>query len=212
MSEPLKVMLVGEGANELGDWIRDVPFRTARRTRRKDAPPVIGVLEALLRKVAPDGWEVVDARPWSSLVKLTQRTGASGDARNLRKVLLHATEQGCDVVVFSRDRDGAKNRSRQVELDAIVSESSAAGTVKVVGSVAVETLEAWVLAAAGDRKCESYADPARELTERFEVPPKDTRAMVALVEAADLSAAAACSASLQRWIGSARRVFVPATA
>lgn len=213
MNEPLKVMLVGEGANELGDWIQDAPYRMARRTRRKAPLPVVGVLETLLRKVAPDGWTVVDALPWSSLVKLKQKTDAFGDARNLARALLRAKEQRYDVVVFSRDRDGAKNRSRQVEVDAIVTESSStSGAVKVVGAVAVETLEAWVLAAAGDQKCESYTDPARELTDRFNVPSKDTSAMVALVEAADLSAAAARSESLQRWIGSARWVFAPATA
>jgi hypothetical protein len=203
-------MLVGEGANELGDWIKEAPYRNAPRSRRGDAPPAVGVLETLMRKVAPGGWSVVDAMAWKSLVKLTPRRPGSGDARSVEAVILHAKERGYDVVVFSRDRDGAKNRAREVAIEAVVtSASSLAASPKLVGAVAVETLEAWVLAACGDAKCESYADPVAELAARFKVSPKRTAAMVALIEAADLDSASARSDSLALWLRRARAVFTP---
>lgn len=212
MSSPLKVMLVGEGSNELGDWIKEAPYRNAPRRRRGDAPPAMGVLETLLRKVAPSGWSVVDAMAWKSLVKLTPRRSGSGDARSVEAVILHAKERGYDVVVFSRDRDGAKNRAREVAIEGVVaSASSAAASPKLVGAVAIETLEAWVLAACGDAKCESYTDPATELATRFNfnVSPKSTAAMVAFIESADLDGASACSTSLAFWLRRARAVFTP---
>lgn len=210
MSSPLKVMLVGEGPNELGDWIKEAPYRNAPRTRRGDAPPAIGVLQTLLHKIAPGGWSVLDAMAWKSLVKLTPRRPGSGDARSVAAVVLHAKERGDDVVVFFRDRDGAKNRAREAEIEAVVTNTpSAAASPKLVGAVAVETLEAWVLAACGDANCDSYTDPVAVLAARFSVSPKSAAAMVALIEAADLDSASARSSSLARWLGRARAVFTP---
>jgi len=213
MSAPLKVMLVRKKKNELGGWVHAAPYRAARSVRDKDLPPEPGVLETLLRKVAPSGWVVVNSKTWMSLVKLKKTSAEQGDALNLAKAILHAKEQQCDVLVFSRDRDGAKNRSRQVEIDAMVTNASTdAGTLQVVGAVAVETLEAWVLAFAGDAKCESHTSPSDVLCALRDIAPKDTSAMVAIIddEKVDLAAAAARSPSLARWVGHARRVFAPA--
>lgn len=213
MSAPLKVMLVGEGANELGDWIKVGPYRVARGVRDKALPSKPGVLETLLRKVAPDGWEIVDALPWSSLVKLTQRQPGGGDAKNLKAVLLHARERRHDVVVFSRDRDGAKNRTREAAIEAVIEEApDTYPALRIVGAVAVETLEAWVLASAGDRHSETYADPAQELSVRFNVPAKNTEAMVDVVHRADLSVARANSRSLDVWLRRAEGVFAAPSA
>lgn len=213
MSAPLKVLLAGEGKNELGNWINEGPYRAVRGVRNKELPPLVGVLEALLRKVSPDGWVVTDAVAWKSLRKLQAGVHGHGDARNLEAALLRAKERRCDVVVFSRDRDGAKNRARQTEIDAIVTNApTEAGSVRVVGAVAVETLEAWVLAFAGDAKCESYSNPGDVLCALRSIPPKDTTAMVAIVEADDASLkdATTRSPSLARWVTSARLVFIPA--
>lgn len=211
MSAPLKVMLVGEGKNELGSWVHDAPYRAARNVRGREIPRELGVLETLLRKVAPDGWVVADAKTWMSLVKLKPRPQGDGDARNLAAVIQQAKEQKCDVVVFSRDRDGAKNRAREDAIEALIADP-AKHPVRVVGAVAVETLEAWVLAFTGDPKCESYTDPVKALCDRAKIEPKDTAAMVALLEdgSADLKTAITHSPSLARWVESAERVFPPA--
>ncbi len=213
MSAPLKVMLVGEGKNELGNWVHAAPYRAARDVRDRNLPAEPGVLESLLRRVAPIGWVVVAAKTWMSLVHLKPRPAGDGDARNLAAVLLHAKEQKCDVVVFSRDRDGAKNRARQDAIEALVADSARSdGAVKVVGAVAVETLEAWVLAFDGDPFCEHHTDPGSALCHRTSMKPKDTAAMSAIVadSARDLAAATARSPSLARWVSHARRVFPPA--
>lgn len=213
MSSPLKVMLVGEGKNELGNWVHAAPYRAARDVRDRSLPAEPGVLETLLRRVVPTGWVVVAAKTWMSLVHLKPRPAGDGDARNLAAVLLHAKEQKCDVVVFSRDRDGAKNRARQDAIEALVDDSvTSDGVVKVVGAVAVETLEAWVLAFAGDAKCESHTSPSDVLCALRDVAPKDTSAMAAIVadDVHDLDDAIARSPSLARWVSHARRVFPPA--
>lgn len=213
MSSPLKVMLVGEGKNELGNWVHAAPYRAARDVRDRSLPAEPGVLETLLRRVVPTGWVVVAAKTWMSLVHLKPRPAGDGDARNLAAVLLHAKEQKCDVVVFSRDRDGAKNRARQDAIEALVDDSVGSdGVVKVVGAVAVETLEAWVLAFAGDAKCESHTSPSDVLCALRDVAPKDTSAMAAIVadDVHDLDDAIARSPSLARWVSHARRVFPPA--
>lgn len=213
MSTPLKVMLVGEGKNELGAWVHAAPYRASRDVRDREHPAERGVLEALLHRVAPEGWSVVAAKTWASLVQLKPRPAGDGDARNLAAVLLHAKEQRCDVVVFSRDRDGRKNRARQDAIEALVAESAQAnGPLKVVGAVAVETLEAWVLAFDGDARCEEHTDPVTTLCARTSMRPKDTGAMLAIVadETRSLDEAVTRSPSLARWVGHARRVFAAA--
>jgi hypothetical protein len=49
----IRVILAGEGKNELGSFAVEAPFR--------GDTPEPGVVEALLRQIRPDGWQVVDA-------------------------------------------------------------------------------------------------------------------------------------------------------
>jgi len=97
----IRVVLAGEGPNELGTWSREAPYRE---------PSTPGVVEALLKRVRPDGWKVVDAVPWRSLRKL--RVGKHGEAerRNIRGLVLRAWEAGAHIVAFVRDRDGNAQR------------------------------------------------------------------------------------------------------
>jgi hypothetical protein len=74
--------------------------------------------------------------------------------------------------------------------------------------VAVRMLEAWVLALAGRSRTETMGrDGLAAGLKDLEVDDKDTRAMVAVVEAADLGRVPADATSLSAWLDQARRAF-----
>ena len=96
----VKVWLGGDGPSEVGD-----------RDRGGDR---VGALEALLRRVEPDGWRVAGATQWRFIRKF--RVGAAvgndthGDIRNVAGLVNEAYEAGCEVVVFARDVDAEPAR------------------------------------------------------------------------------------------------------
>lgn len=97
----IKVFLAGEGPNELGGWSNERIYRDER--------PLLGVLESLARQVVPTGWDVHDAMVWKDIPKLAIGTRGQGlERKTVLAARLHAKESGCDVVLFSRDRDGPK--------------------------------------------------------------------------------------------------------
>lgn len=57
----IRVIIAGEGRNELGGYADEPAFRHAK--------PEVGVIEAMLRQVRPDGWCIVDAIPWKKSPK-----------------------------------------------------------------------------------------------------------------------------------------------
>ncbi len=75
----IRIILAGEGRNELGDLWVEAPHRP------RDRKPEPGVLEALLREIRRDGWEVVDALPWKTLPKLQVGIGRKGEEHNVRR-------------------------------------------------------------------------------------------------------------------------------
>ena len=199
----IDVFLAGEGPNELGSWARDPVYRS----QTPDGVPLPGVLESLLRKVRPDGWTTRDAILWKHIRKLQARVPGRADERNVRALILKAREAGCHVVAFSRDTDGHSEVDFNVETAIADHEQTGDGSIRVAGGTADPKLEAWVLALKGEHHCEDRGH-LQERLEKLGVGPKDTPAMVAVVEQADLSAVPEDAHSLVRWLGRARAALL----
>jgi hypothetical protein len=158
------------------------------------------VLEALLEKVLPGGFEIVEHIQWSQIHRLRPGTATHGEAESIRRLALRARELGCHALVFVRDRDGDRARERTIEV-AIAEherEKHPARTV-IAGGVAVEKLEAWLLALDGVRGSEQEPDAAKALEQRG-IPLKHTGRMVDLVHRRKLGNASEDAHSLWRWL------------
>ena len=81
----MKVFLVGEGPNELGSWGRHPSYRSA---------PTPGALEALLRRMCADGWEIGGATLWKDIRKYRSGTPESAETRHVLGAALDAVERG----------------------------------------------------------------------------------------------------------------------
>ncbi len=145
-----RVLLVGEGRNELGGYADKPPYRS------DDPSP--DVLEALARRAGCQ-FEVVDAIQWKDIRKYRAGDHASPEERNLKGARLEAKERDCHAVLFSRDRDRDRDRARQI--DALVDSDPAC----FAGGVAVEAIESWILSFLGDAGAEGYRRPKKQLEE-----------------------------------------------
>jgi hypothetical protein len=183
----VRVFLAGEGPTELGDWATEVPYR-------RD-PPRRGVIEALLRLVADDV-EVVDGATWKSVRKFRAGHHASPEARNVLGLALDARESECEVFAFLRDRDRRRDREEDV-FDGMTRAREMFEDVRIVGGLAIEETEAWILAILGVRGSELLPDPKRALSERG---TSGTEEMVEAVERAGFRDVPPDAASLRRWI------------
>ncbi|HVI04371.1 MAG TPA: hypothetical protein VM869_37045 [Enhygromyxa sp.] len=190
----IEVFLAGEGRNELGGWCVEPSYR--------DPAPAPGVLEALARQVAPSGWCVRDAMQWKNIPKLA--VGSKGKGVERKAILaarLHAMERGCAVLMFSRDRDGSKNTARQHEVEQTLAELASEDCIAIVGGIAVERLESWLLAVSGRTGTESLrVEKTDSELEALGVPAKDTAAMVELVERRGTASLPSDAASLSAWL------------
>jgi hypothetical protein len=184
----IKIHLSGEGAFELGGRVGDPAYRTERP----------GVIEALLRAHVPDGWEVCGARTWKDIPKVRARPGETAEVQNVRGAVLDAREAQCDVLVFVRDRDRRAERERLI--DVTVQELREAGA-RIVGGVACQCVDAWVLAIAGETGSEGHASgDAKRLREARAPRTEDA---VALVQQRGLASVAPDATSLRSWLAAA---------
>jgi hypothetical protein len=197
----IRVILAGEGRNELGDLAIEEEYRP--RALRP------GVVEALLREVRRDGWEIVDALPWKKLPKLQVGIGKKGEEHNVRRAYHHARKRGCDVFVFTRDRDSVKFSHRDEDIERAIDGLTANGedgSPAIVGGVAIEKLESWLVALAGDVRSEEARKPEERL-HKLGIADKDTAAMVIFVETRGLAAIPDDARSLRRWLTRAREAL-----
>lgn len=198
-----KILLAGEGKNELGSWAAERPYQNVHQP---------GVLETLLRRIAPEGWKISDAVLWRQIRKYRSRDHRSPETRAVLGLVQQAKERKFDAVVFSRDRDGERPEHDQREKDITRGIEEAAsvivGAPPVVGGLAVQRLESWVLATLGARSTESLknAEVDRRLAEAG-IPSKDTDAMVHAVSTANLATVASDARSLRSWLARAREVL-----
>jgi hypothetical protein len=196
----IRVILAGEGKNELGGFAVEPSFR--------DDEPEPGVVEALLRQVRPEGWKVVDAILWKNIPKLRVGIGGKGEELNVQRAFHHAKKRGCEVFAFTRDRDKAKFAHREDGIERAIEGlgSTADKQPAVVGGVAIEKLESWLVAVAGHHGSEGMRRPQERLAE-LGMDEKDTAAMVRLVEENGVTNIPADAHSLRRWLERARQAF-----
>lgn len=120
-----------------------------------------------------------------------------------------AKERRFDAIVFTRDRDGEKpeheRREAEFQEGLRVAPALVRGAPALIGGMAVQRLESWVLAMKGAASTESLrsAEVDRRLSEAG-VAAKDTDAMAAVARDADLDALPADARSLRAWIALAR--------
>jgi hypothetical protein len=62
----IKVLVAGEGPNELGGWAGEPSFRETSKC---------GVLEALMRALVPEGWIITHAEAWKRFTQPSCRRG-----------------------------------------------------------------------------------------------------------------------------------------
>ena len=182
-----RVFLGGEGKTDIGN---------AAAAPAYAHPPVPGVVQALLDRELPGQWVSVGATTWKNIVKFKAGGHKGAERRNVSGLVLSGREAGADLVVFVRDRDG--NAQREADIEAEIADL---GDVAVVGGVAIETIEAWVLACDGDEAAEKHRDPKGELTRRgYET----TEAKVDVVMEKFAEERLGGAVSLGRWIGRLR--------
>ena len=193
----MRILISGEGRTELGDWRNSPPDR-----RR---PHEIGVLEALISKLATSDWEIVAAITWSKIRKFRVRPHQGAEEQAVFGLAQAARDSQCDVVLFVRDHE-----ARDVRRDEIERGLREAGLISqpigIAGGVATQEIEAWILACMGHRRSEQHSDPksvARALG--IETTADKSAAVLAasLVES-DLPSDAR---SLVTWLARARAVL-----
>ncbi len=203
--KPKTILLAGEGKNELGNRGNPPPYNT---------PSYPGVLETLLRKVAPEGWKVGGAILWKNARKYRAGGHRGAEYRTVLGLVQQAKERGFDALVFTRDRDGEKPEHDQREKDVESALAEAPdlfpGAPPVVGGLSVQRLESWVLALKGGKRTEAMknAEVDRKLAE-MGIPEKDTQAMVGATFHADRDAVPEDARSLRQWLDRAREVMAP---
>ncbi|HYO74215.1 MAG TPA: hypothetical protein VEU33_49900 [Archangium sp.] len=204
-----RVFLAGEGPNELGGWFKESPWRQPAVR----SPVEIGVLEALLRLTQPEGWEIVDAVPWKNIRKFRAGGHKHAETRNVLALILAAKEKGCDVVVFTRDRDKEQAREQAIHEGILRAEKEIQDTPRVAGGVAIEETESWILALAGRARSQQMGEEQRKRAlAELGVGEKSTTDMVRIIEQADLGRIPADAESLQTWLERVRKVLSTASA
>ncbi len=135
----MKVFLGGEGPSELG----------GERAR--------GVVEALLAKATGSTLEVVGTKRWKDIVKYKAGDKRGAEKRNVLGLVEAARKAGAEVVAFTRDRDADVDREKEIEGAIEEAPSLVTNAPKIVGAVAVEMLESWILALKGHANSESIS-------------------------------------------------------
>lgn len=156
----MKVFIAGEGSDEIGDWAGDPAYLPAA--------PFGGVVEALLRQVRTDGWIIGGGGPWKRIRQIAVGRDLHGrERRRVLGVINQALEAGCDVVAFVRDQDGEVDRELVIE-NAIQEARTLLG-IGVIGGVAIQELDSWILAILGEPGSETMRQPKPMLSEKYKV-------------------------------------------
>ena len=189
----LKIYYAGEGTTELGDLAN--PPQYWRQPRR------VGVLEALVSSIAKSSTDAIGARTWKDIPKLRPGEKRGHDERRVGQLALFAREAGADVVVFSRDCD--RDDQRAADIEAGIAEAERESAPRVVGGIAREAIEAWILALKGQRGSESHSKPKVPLAELLD--HLGTEAMVQTVTSDNLEHIPPDAESLHLWLKRARK-------
>jgi hypothetical protein len=106
------------------------------------------VLTALLERTGCDAFQIVEGIVWKKIRKYRAGDHASAEERNVLGLALLARRARCDIVAFSRDRDGDVERQRDVDRGIQRMRELFADLV-VIGGMAIEDVEAWILVLLG---------------------------------------------------------------
>jgi len=185
-----KVFVAGEGKHDIGGRANQRPFQ--------DEEP--GAVQTLLAKIAPDRCEFIGGTAWKNIRKFQVGRHAQSEVRNVLGAALQAAESGADLLALMRDRDGDADRER-----AIWTGIKLVQEVDVIGGVAVEALEAWVLAVNGDRRSESDARPKDRLKREYGIQTRE--GIVAALAQGSLDCLPVDAISLRRWLERAQSVL-----
>lgn len=188
----MKLLLSGEGYDDIGDWAKEPMYRAK--------PPEIGVIEALLRKLEAGELTVREAIPWKKIPKFRAGDHAHPETRNVLGLAVKADDMRCDALVFVRDRDRDEDRQADIE-NGIELAKVKFPDLAVAGGVAVEEIEAWILAILGERRSEHHADAKRVLNSNHSIASRAS--MIDALKDKDLSKIPPDATSLRTWIARA---------
>lgn len=200
MGEVVRVWLGGEGPSEIGD--RDRPDGER-----------VGAIEALLRKVEPDGWEVAGAVRWQHIHKFVvgaaRGRGNHGDIHSVAGLLNMAYEAQCPVVAFARDVDADHERAAAIARGIELARGYAhLRDLGVIGGPAIPALEGWILALLGVRDTEAMSrQKTNALLTARDLGGKHAEDYVEVVEKADLDRLPVGCEALKAWLDMARDVL-----
>lgn len=197
MSE-VSVFLGGEGKNELGGWCDQAPYRD-------EGSP--GVIQALLKRVRPEGWEVKGACKWCRIRKYRAKGPSPEEEQNVLGLFQDAKDIGADIVAFIRDADDDPKRPQVIDA-AVVRAQELFPKVRSIGRAAIPTLEGWLLAIMGEHGTEDLGKAAahKRLVAKG-IGSKSTAAMVEAVERSKPSAIPSDAQSLRGWLNQAAAVL-----
>jgi hypothetical protein len=194
----VKLLLSGEGYDDIGDWAKEPMYRAK--------PPEIGVIEALLRKLEAGELTIRDAVAWKRIPKFRAGDHAHPETRNVLGLAVKADDMRCDALVFVRDRDRDEDRQADIE-NGIELAQSKFPDLAIAGGVAVEEIEAWILAILGERRSEHHADAKHVLKENHSIAGRAS--MIGALEDKDLGKIPADATSLRTWINRASAALSP---
>jgi hypothetical protein len=200
----VKVLLVGEGDNELGkkpDWTS--PVREP------------GVLEALARMLVAEGWSVASWLAWKDVRKYQAGRSSGADQRTVEIACLKAMEWGCQAVFIVRDSDGDTHRLSAMSAGIEAAAHKLNSPLRYAVGLAHQQLEAWVLACRGEPGSERMGQ--KKLDERLrhhsaQLDPlrscglndKSTSVLVMLVKNSRLDELPADATHLRHWLQQVR--------
>ncbi len=164
-----------------------------------------------MRKVVEKGWEVVDGVSYKRIRKLSITKLHRAETKNIMGAVLMAKEAGCDVLAFARDRDGTRSntneeRQRDVELGVEKAQQVFSEHPDIIGGMAIEKLESWLLALSGQKKSEQHRDPEKVL-EEMGIRSKNTAEIVNLAQKSEITSIPKDAESLHRWLERAKVVL-----
>ncbi len=141
---------------------------------------------------------------WKKIRKYRAQDHRSPERRNVLGLALAAREAGCHVICFARDRD--RDTRREEDIGAGIEDAQATfSDLRVIGGVAIEESEAWILALLGDRRSEEHADAKKHLEQTHSLSGCEQKVLA--VKEADLNALPDDAASLRMWLRRAGEVL-----
>jgi hypothetical protein len=194
----VRVFLGGEGKNELGS-------RAGHPAYQSDESP--GAIQALLKRIEVEGWEVGGARQWKDIRKYKALPGSHhDDMRNVIGLVLDAKENQCAMVAFMRDQDADEDREQAIEQGIAKAREIFQDAPDIVGRAARPNLEGWILALNGERGTESLR-PKQAVERAISCRFGNTEAIVSVIERADLGGIPTDAVGLRSWIDSANQIL-----